>query len=222
MKFLKAFSIITLWILLSFFWVSMGQSKEKGCMNYGDVETWLKPHPVLSDWYHFYSGQHVCNTSGDDFFKTLASSESLSTKLNQARVTFDQFYVPVSHLMNINWDQVKVGNMQSIESDLTQIDHSLGKTLKTMNPADQDYFRATVLLDLPSEFAKANVPQEEKNESIVTRRLNQKSSGDGTGRIFFKEVVSPPYQQTYKFDPKNNTYPKNDISYPNVNRLVLA
>lgn len=154
MGFLKAFTIITLWILLSFFWVSIGQSKELDCLSYGEVVTWLKPHPVLNDWYHFYVGRHACEPSGEEFFKTLASSEPLSTKLNQAKVTFEQFYIPISNLISVNWERVREGKEQNIQSDLSLIDTSLKKALSKMSVADQDYFRAIVLLDLPSEFAK--------------------------------------------------------------------
>lgn len=157
MGFLKAFTIVTLWILLSFFWVSLGQSKEVAAINSGEVESWIKPYPHLDDWYRFFKDRNADGATAAEFFKTLASSESLATKLNQARVTFDQFYVPVSHLMTQNWEKVEGANSQRIQTDLISIDHSLGKILSRMNAADQDYFRAMVLLDLPSEFA--SLPQ---------------------------------------------------------------
>ena len=141
-------------ILLSFFWVSMGQSKEMECKNYGEVESWLGPHVVLRDWYQFYVARHACLPQQEaEFFKALASSETLSTKLNQAKVTFDQFYIPIANLIDIDWKKVKEVKAQNIQSDLTLIDISLKKTLSKMSTLDQDYFRAVVLLDLPSEFA---------------------------------------------------------------------
>jgi len=164
MGFLKAVTIVTLWILLSFFWVSMGQSAERNCLSYGDMETWLKPHLILNDWYQFYVIRHDCEPRGEAFFKTLASSEPLSTKLNQAKVTFDQFYVPISNLISINWESVKTGREQNIQSDLILIDHGIRKALSKMSSADQDYFRAIVLLDLPSEFA--SIPT---NNQLVLR-----------------------------------------------------
>ncbi|MBI4224113.1 MAG: hypothetical protein HY609_04210, partial [Deltaproteobacteria bacterium] len=97
MGFLKAVTFITLWILLSFFWVSFGQGQAKICSDYGQMETWLKPHPVLKSWFYFYTDRQNCATDEETFFKTLAASEPLSIKLNQAEVTFEQFYVPLYH-----------------------------------------------------------------------------------------------------------------------------
>ncbi|MDO8526062.1 MAG: hypothetical protein Q7T03_00070 [Deltaproteobacteria bacterium] len=203
MGFLKAFTLITLWILLSFFWVSMGQTKEKECLNYGNVESWLKPHPVVMDWYRFYASRHACIYDEADFFKALASSEQLSTKLNQARVTFDQFYVPVSHLIGVDWKMVRDGSAQGIQSDLTQINHSLDKTLSKMNSAEQDYFRSIVLLDLPTQFAgmKGDATHQ---ELMVSRRINKGSPGSLKKiEVDNREVVPPPYQPAYRIFPGN-------------------
>lgn len=159
MSFLKAITIITLWMILSFVWVSMGQSKAKGgCLDYGELENWVKSYPVVKDWYHFYVDQNSCEAKPEEFLKILSSSEPLSTKLNQVKVKFDQFYVPLAHLLNIKWGNVDEKELQNIQSDLTLIDNSLKRVLQPMSLADGDYLRAVILLGLPSEFAKINPP----------------------------------------------------------------
>lgn len=206
MGFLKTFSLVVLWVLLSFFWVSMGQTKERGCLNFGTMESWLKPHPVLNDWYRFYASRHSCIHDEADFFKALASSEPLSTKLNQARVTFDQFYVPVSHLIGIDWSRVEEESLQGIQSDLTLINHSLNKAMSKMNPADQDYFRSIVLLDLPSQFAGTKGIENGSQEAMISRRLNKGQVPLKRIEVENREVVPPPYQRVYKIFPGNSAY----------------
>ncbi len=201
MSFLKAFGIITLWILISFFWVSLGQAAPKNCLSYGNAETWMKPYPVLSEWYRYYVDKHACETDEANFFKILASSEPLATKLNQVKVKFDQFYIPLSNLMDIQWGNVKDGKLQNIQSDLTLIDGNLEKVLSHMKAADQDYFRSIVLLDLPSEFASLNGPPIPiREEMMLTRRLNtDKSAYAKRLPIAVREVTPPPYKKIYPY-----------------------
>ena len=202
MNFLKAFGIIAFWIFLSFIWVSLGQAKERECIHYGSVETWIKPYPVLNEWYKFYVDKNACESHEADFFKILASSEPLATKLNQAKVKFDQFYVPLSNLMQINWESIKDGKFQNIQSDLSLIDINLHKALSSMNSADQDYFRSIVLFDLPSEFARANGPPGSGNVEtmMLTRRLNtDKSAYAKRLPIPAKEITPPPYKKMYPY-----------------------
>ena len=157
MWFLKAVTFITLWVLLSFFWVRVGQSQVRSCPNYGQIETWVKAYPTLKSWYHFYQNQQKCESNESDFFKTLASSEPLSIKLNEARVSFEQFYVPVYNALSVDWGKAGEEESQKIQSDLSSIDQSLKKAMGKMNTADQDYFRAMVLMNLPSEFVMLDV-----------------------------------------------------------------
>lgn len=149
---LKAVTFITLWVLLSFFWVGLGESKSP-CPNYGSIESWLKPYPTLNSWYRFYVDRQDCKAGDGEFLRVLASSEPLSIKLNQAEVLFDQFYVPIHDLLSINWEKVAGEETQKIQSDFSTIDHSLKKAMINMNAADQDYFRAVVLLSLSTDFA---------------------------------------------------------------------
>lgn len=202
MSFLKAFGIIAFWIFVSFVWVSLGQAKERECLSYGSVETWMQPYPVLNEWYKFYVDKHACQLQGDDFFKILASSEPLATKLNQAKVKFDQFYIPLSNLVNINWDSIKDGKLQNIQSDLSLIDVNLKKALSNMKSADQDYFRSIVLFDLPSEFAAVGGPpgNMKVEELMLTRRLNTDRSAYAKYLPMpAKEVNQPPYKKIYPY-----------------------
>lgn len=153
MGILKAVTVVMAWILLSFFWVSHGQSAEIRCSNYGQVDSWLEPYPVLRNWYHFYVDRQDCEANAEEFFKALASSEQLSIKLNEVRITFDQFYVPIYDVLEMtDWQKILQDDFQNIQSDLSLIDHSLRRAMGNMKAADQDYFRAVVLLDLPRDF----------------------------------------------------------------------
>ncbi|MBI5299469.1 MAG: hypothetical protein HY877_04150 [Deltaproteobacteria bacterium] len=153
MRVIKPILIVALWVALSFIWVGVGQSADRVCTTTENIESWLTPHPVLKEWYQFYLNRHTCLTDKGDFFKTLASSETLSTKMNQARITFDQFYIPLYHLMSVDWDDgVKEEKGQNIQSDLILLDHSLKKVLSNMSNDNRQYFQEMVLLDLPGEF----------------------------------------------------------------------
>lgn len=197
MSFLKAITIITLWMILSFVWVSMGQSKAKECFNYGEAESWLTAYPVVEDWFHFYVGQNSCEVKTEEFFKTLASSEPLSTKLNQARVKFDQFYIPLSHLLEIRWGSVQEKEAQNIQSDLTSIDHSLRKVLQEMTLADRDFFRSIILLGIPSEFGQA-LPAAEGKRIWLSRRINRGAEKIGRDRIHPGDVNPLPVEPAYR------------------------
>lgn len=152
MSFLKAVTIITLWLVLSFFWVSMGQSQERQCSPNSNLENMLRPHPVLADWHRFCVKSKACEMDGKELFQILAGNETLSTKLNQARVKFEQFYIPISHLMALDWGCLSQEEIRDLQSDLTLINHSLGRVLSSMSTLDSDFLRATVLLDHPSDF----------------------------------------------------------------------
>lgn len=195
MGFFRAVTLITLWVLLAFFWVSLGQSQVKECPNYGEVENWLRPYPVLGSWYHFYVDHQACVVDEKAFLQTMAASESLSIKLNQAQVTFEQFYVPLYHLLAVdNWVRMDQDETQKIQSDFLLIDHSLAKTLKSMSSADQDYFRAVVLFDLPSEFVQEEA--EGLAPATLSERINRE--GDDLPRpIDSRDVASPPYERTF-------------------------
>lgn len=197
MGFFKAILFITLWVLLSFFWVSMGQAEVRSCSNYGAVASWLKPCPVLKSWYQFYLERNACESDAEAFFKTLAASEALSIKLNQERVTFEQFYVPLYHLLSIgSWDRVlDQGEAQTVQSDLVLIDHSLKKSRGKMDAADWDYFRAVVLLDLPSEFVEEE--QEVLVQTTLSKRLNPKEENFPRLQIDSRDVASPPYERVF-------------------------
>ena len=91
----------------------------------------------------------------NEFLKTLAGSDQLSIRLNQAQVSFDQFYVPINNVISVNWEDIDQETSQKIQSDLSLIDHSLNKAMVHMNSADKDYFRAVVLLNMPTEFVEA-------------------------------------------------------------------
>lgn len=197
MIFLKAFTIVTLWMILSFFWVSLGQSKTVDCFNYTEVESWLKEHPTVEEWFRYYIDKNGCTAQEEEFFKTLAGSDALSTKLNQAKVKFDQFYVPVSHLLEVDWESVADKESQNIQSDLTLIDHSLKSVLQKMNPADQDYFRATVLLGLPSDYVKWQKKRNGMTDTL-SRRINRSPAEPKRLPIHFKDVSSPPYERAYR------------------------
>lgn len=191
MGFLKAITYIALWVLLSFVWVSLGQARS--CPNYGAMGACLKPYPVLNSFYHFYVDRQDCVIDQEAFFKTLAASEQLSIKLNQVKVTFEQFYVPLYHLLSVEGCE---SSDQKIQSDLSVMDHSLNKALKSMNAADQDYFRAVVLLDFHSEFVR-----EEKEDLLIratlTKRLNSPTDDFSREQIDFQDVVSPPYERIF-------------------------
>lgn len=152
MRFLKSAIIVVFWIALSFLWVGSGQSGDRDCLNPENIESWLNPHPVLKEWYQFYAERHSCPATQGDFFKTLASSETLSTKMNQSKVSFDQFYRPLYHLMSVDWDNGKEEKGQNIQSDLILLDQSLKKVLSNMSDDNRQYFQEMVLLDLPGEF----------------------------------------------------------------------
>lgn len=154
-----------LWVLLSFFWVSLGQSKE-GCPDYGQMESWVKPYPTLNSWFHFYVDRKNCEAEDGDFFRILASSEPLSIRLNQAGVMFDQFYVPIYDLLSVNWERVDGEETQKIQSNFSSIDHSLKKAMLQLNAADQDYFRAVVLLNLPTDFAGSAIALKKKTMAL--------------------------------------------------------
>lgn len=195
MGFLKAITFITLWILLSFFWVSLGQGQAKRCPSYGEMESWIKPYPLLTDWYHFYMDRQDCLLNQEEFFKTLAASEALSIKLNQAEVTFEQFYVPLYHVLSIeNWGGLDKEEIQKIQSDLNLIDHSLKKAMGLMNAADQDYFKAVVLLDLPSEFV---LEKSAKAGAVLSKRLNRPVENPARQQIDFRDIAQSPYQRVF-------------------------
>lgn len=196
MIFLKAFSIVALWMILSFFWVSLGQSKNVDCFNYAEVESWLKEHPTVQEWFRYYIDKNGCAVTEGEFFKTLASSEPLSTKLNQAKVKFDQFYVPVSHLLEIDWESIADKESQNIQSDLTLIDHSLKAVLQKMTAVDQDYFRATVLLGLPSDYVERQKKRNGMTEQ-VSRRINREAAEPKRLPIHFKDVAPTPHERAY-------------------------
>ena len=200
MGFLKAVTFITLWILLSFFWVSLGQGQAKNCPAYGQMESWLNANPLLKSWFHFFVDRQNCEIDEEAFFKALAASEPLSIKLNQAKVTFEQFYVPLYHLLAIvDWNEVSREEAQTVQSDLSLIDHSLRKALGKMNLADQDYFRAVVLLDLPSEFVEEATSQEALGFGLLSRRLNLETDFQRS-QIDTQDVISPPYQRVFAID----------------------
>jgi len=133
----------------------MGQSAEKHCTSYGQIDSWLKPYPTLESWYHFYSDRQQCDMSAEEFFKTLASSEPLSIKLNETRVSFEQFYVPIYSVLAVtDWKKIGDDDSQKIQSDLSSIDHSLKTAMGRMSDLDRDYFRSMVLFDLSSDFVQ--------------------------------------------------------------------
>lgn len=197
MGFFKAVTLIALWILLSFFWVSLGQSQLKRCGSYGQLDGWLKPYPLLGSWYHFYVDRKECEANSGEFFKTLASSEQLSIKLNQAKVAFDQFYVPIYNMLSLDWKKVGPEDFQKIQSDLSTIDHSLKKAVFDMNAADRDYFRAVVLLDLPKEFVWNESRGFKANPATLSRRLNYGPEASRPSRIDSREIASPPIEKVY-------------------------
>lgn len=200
MGLLKAITFITLWILLSFFWFKVGQGQAKDCASYGQMESWLNPHPVLKNWFHFYVARQNCEINEEAFFKALAASEPLSIKLNQVRVTFEQFYVPLYHILSVaDWQEIGQEETQKIQSDLSLIDHSLERAMKKMNLANQDYFRAVVLLDLPSEFVEETISQEALSSGLLSRRLNRET-GSQQLQIDTQDVVPAPYQRTYAIE----------------------
>lgn len=167
---LKFISIIAFWVAISFFWVSLGQSQSFApCRGYQNVEIFLEGNQVLADWFHYYLAERKCEGDENDFFKVLATSETLSTKLNQARVKFHQFYVPLFNVTGLNWERIEVDKTLDIQSDLKSIENSLTSVLSNMNPADADYLRATVLLTLPSDFVEVPVKKKTgKQNSCLT------------------------------------------------------
>lgn len=197
MGFFKAITFITLWVLLSFFWVSLGQGQGR-CASYGEMEGWLKAHPELKSWLRFYVERQNCAVDEEAFLKTLAASEPLSIKLNQAKVTFEQFYVPLYHLLSVeNWEALGGESAQSIQSDLSLINHSLKKAMETMNLADQDYFRAVVLLDLPSEFGQKGT--EANGSGLLSGRINRDTLSRRP-RMDTRDVVAPPYERVFAIE----------------------
>lgn len=199
MGLLKAVTFITLWILLSIFWVSLGQGQTNPCSSYGQMEDWLKSHSALKSWFHFFVDRKNCIIDEEAFFRALAASEPLSIKLNQAKVTFE-FYVSLYHVLSVpDWAQVEREEAQAIQSDLSLIDHSLKRAMGKMNLADQDYFRAVVLLDLPSEFVEEASPEEALGHGLISSRLNQDAEFQRV-QIDTQDVVPAPYERAYPIE----------------------
>lgn len=199
MLWLKRVGVVLLWVALSFMWVGLGQSRAKKCENYGQAVSWLKPYLILNDWYHFYLNEQNCTLEMEDFLRVLAASETLSTKLNQAKVTFDQFYTPIYHLLELDWEKVDKKDFQNVQSDLSVINDSLRRTMLLMPLPDQDYFRAVVLLGLQREFVQLKKFKTQESEILeISRRLNQEAPETHPPRsIHFQEVVPPPYSPNF-------------------------
>ncbi len=192
MRLFKAVGFIALWVLLSFLSIRLGQAKE--CVADKRVEGWIHSYSTLNSWYHFYLNRQGCDMDISDLLKTLAGSEPLSIRLNQAKVSFDQFYVPISELLDVNWEGIDKEDDQKIQSNLSIINHSLNRAMGTMGEADKDYFRAVVLLNLPSEFVEA--PPVKNGRAVISRRLN-KETGRSPPRIDPKDVTPPPYERVF-------------------------
>lgn len=198
MSFLKAVTIVTLWLVLSFFWVSMGQSQtnESECQPV-NLESLIAPHPVLSDWYHFCLERKACEPNAKDLFRIISSNETLSTKLNQANVRFDQIYSPLARLIESDLECLPSDGLQNVQSDLTSIEDSLRKVLTHLSAADGDYLRAVVVLSQASDFVKVPPRQDEEVQSI-SRRLNRPKYHFEVDRpIHFKEVVPAPFEEVF-------------------------
>lgn len=203
MSFLKAVTIITLWLVLSFFWVSMGQSQayEEECHRV-NLESLIKPHPVLSDWYRFCRDRNVCDGSVKDLLRIISNSETLSTKLNQASVRFDQIYSPLSRLIDSNLECLAARDLQDVQSDLSLIDDSLHRVLTKISLADADYLRAVVVLSQASDFVRA--PSRDDGKAIsVTRRLNRSKYHYKVDLpIHYKEIADIPYTDVFSLRSK--------------------
>ena len=184
---------IAFFVVLSFFWVSLGHAAQSHCRQAEGAEEWLDSHNTLRDWTEYYFAQNQCRGSVQEFWKALATSEPLSTKLNQVRVTFDQFYIPLAHLLRPRWDEMDLEETQEIQSDLMMIDVSLQKVLKQMSAADGDYFRATVLSGQESDFVRNDRRLEERT---VANRINLQTV-HSKRRMHYRDVAPPPYQPVY-------------------------
>lgn len=194
---------LAFFLALALLWMPLGHAAggktadskmANDCRVYSSMADWLESHATLDDWTRFYFHQHDCRGSLDAFLKLLATSEALSTKLNQARVTFDQFYVPLSHLLQVNWNRVDSEEMPEIQGDFMLLDISLKKVLVEMTTADADYFRATILIGGESDF----VLQEERlfRGRAVSHRINEQSPRAGR-RIHYREVSPLPFESAY-------------------------
>ena len=148
---LRTYTIVALILIFSCFFVQVGFAKSL-CASQSETSTWFKPYPLLNEWYAFFAAQQECSADTRAFFNTLVNSDTLSTKLNQAHVSFDQFYAPLYHLLSRDWEEMKRTDSQDIQSDLSAIDHALKRAMSLMQSLDQDYFRSVVLLELPREF----------------------------------------------------------------------
>lgn len=194
---------LAFFLALALLWVPLGHTaSERGvgnklakeCRLYAGMSDWLESHATLDEWTRLYFHQHGCRGSLDAFLKLLATSEALSTKLNQARVTFDQFYIPLSHLLQVNWNRVDSEAMPEIQGDLMLLDISLKKVMVEMTAADADYFRATILSGGESDFVR----HEERlfRERAVSYRINEPSLRAGR-RIHYREVSPLPFESAY-------------------------
>lgn len=196
---LKSVALAAFFLSLALLWAPLGHAgntaaKDQGCRHGGAVEEWLESHATLKDWAQFYFDQHQCHSTVDEFLKALAASEPLSTKLNQERVTFEQFYVPLAHLMKVNWNGVRGEEMPDVQSNLMLIDVSLKKVLVKMNDADADYFKSMVLSESGSDFVrrdKSNI-----DETYLARRINFQPAAS-RHPMHYRDVVPTPYEPAH-------------------------
>lgn len=197
MSFLKAVTIITLWLVLSFFWVRLGQSQERGCTDFGNMSDLISPHPVLADWYRFCVDRKACEPNAKDIFRIIAGNETLSTKLNQAHVKFNQIYSPLTRLISADFGCLSALEIQDVQSDLASINDSLLKVLNPLSLADQDYLRAVVILSHASDYGEEKPAQQPAKYRYLMGRLNRDSDKDFGRQMHPRDVAPIPYEEVF-------------------------
>lgn len=144
--------LVVLWLAVSLLWAASAFPQTSQCTNFGKLDSWLGNYPTLKNWYHFYVAQLDCDSNEKGFIELLSDSEALSIQLAEAKVTFEQCYVPMSEMIDSDFDRLETDRAGEIQGNLMQIEQCLHKAMRNMSPAEQDYFRALVLLRRESQF----------------------------------------------------------------------
>ncbi|MDO8494689.1 MAG: hypothetical protein Q7S68_05075 [Deltaproteobacteria bacterium] len=195
-------SLVLFVVSVSLVWAGFGSAQERGkegvaiCQDYGSLDAWTASHPTVQSWYHFYVNHQDCVIDVADFFKILASSESLSTKLAQEKVTFENFYIPLSYLLSVNFEAVGADEAQEVHANLDLIEQSLSRAMVHLHDQDKKFLRAIVLLGEETEFVEGRTL--DFDEVKIASRLNRyKAEPKGQLQIHPEEVAAHPYERMF-------------------------